>query len=239
MTEEIILTQTKPSLLTAEKKKPDIRELTLANGIRFPSDRELLMLILGSGTRGVPVSELAQNALAVIECSDGRDLVQNLTQVEGLGINRSLSIAAALEFGRRHYLYKQATINSTSEVIPYVKHYALHKKEHFVCVTLSGAREILDIRVISIGTTSKTLVHPREVFAEAVQQHASAIICCHNHPGGNCYPSNADRETTRRLRVASDYLGIAFLDHIILTTTEYFSFREHSLLEDEEEAEHQ
>ncbi len=217
--------------LTKTRQKPDIRELTLANGISFPSDHELLMLMLGSGTKDVPVSQLAQRVLTALEASNEDNLLENLQSVTGMGINRSLAVAAAIELGRRRSRYRTAVINTPGDIVPYVKQYTLQKREHFVCAALNGAHEILTLYVVSVGTVGRTIVHPREVFAKALSVHASAIICCHNHPYGACFPSTADRETTIRLQTAADYLGIAFLDHLILTTDGYFSFREHDLLE--------
>ena len=217
--------------LCSAKQKPDIRELTLANGISFPSDHELLMLLLGSGTKDVPVAQLAQRVLSALEASNEDTLLQNLQTVTGMGINRSLAVAAAIELGRRRSRYRTAVINTPSDIIPYVKQYTLQKREHFVCTALNGAHEILAIYVVSVGTVGKTIIHPREVFSKALSLHASAIICCHNHPYGPCFPSTADRETTIRLQTASEYLGISFLDHLIITTDDYFSFREHDLLQ--------
>ena len=106
----------------------------------------------------------------------------------------------------------------------------MQPKEHFISATINGARELLNIRVISIGTINRTLIHPREIFADAVAERASGIICCHNHPYGPCLPSQADCESTEALREASEILGISFLDHIIITRDTYFSFLEHGLL---------
>ncbi|MBO7638147.1 MAG: JAB domain-containing protein, partial [Treponema sp.] len=108
--------------------------------------------------------------------------------------------------------------------------YALEKKEHFVVATVNGAKELLNIRIVSIGTSNRTLVHPREVFSEAVAEHAAGIICCHNHPNGPCLPSNADRITTQTLVDAALILGITLMDHIIVTRDDYFSFLEHGIL---------
>ena len=102
--------------------------------------------------------------------------------------------------------------------------------EHFITVTVNGAKEILSTRVVSVGTINKALIHPREVFANAVSEYASGIICCHNHPCGQCYPSNADIDSTKILQKAAKILGIVFMDHIIITKEDYFSFLEHGML---------
>ncbi len=213
------------------KKNPCIRELTLKNGLSFPSDSELLMLILGSGTKDTPIEILAQEVLDIIKESNRNNLLENLNTVKGMGHCRSLAVAAALELGRRRAEYLNAVINKPSEIIPYVKQYSIEQKEHFICVSLNGAHEILNIRLVSIGTISKTLIHPREIFADPVAEHASAVICCHNHPFGPCLPSNADTASTKILQEAAHILGITFLDHIIIGKNgDYFSFLEHNMI---------
>ena len=216
--------------LIKKENKPDIRELTLKNGLRYPSDEELLMLILGRGTKKTPVEKLSEKVLSTINSSNEENLIFNLTTIDGVGKTRALLIAASLELGRRRNCYLKAKINQPYDIIPFVKHFSMESTEHFVTATLNGARELLNIRVISVGTINKTLVHPREIFAEPVAEHASGIICCHNHPFGACVPSGADLESTKMLVKASRILGINFLDHIILTKDSYFSFLEHGLI---------
>ena len=202
----------------------------MQKGLSFPSDSELLMLILGSGTRDVPVEELARRSLEVIRVSPPGDIVSRLGGISGMGASKALSVAAALELGRRMNGYLKAVVNRPCEIIPYVKHYAMERREHFVCVSLNGAHEILSIRVVSVGTTGRAIVHPRDVLSEPVSEHASAVICCHNHPFGPCLPSRADVDATQVLKESAEILGISFLDHIIISSDEYFSFLEHGLL---------
>lgn len=213
-----------------KRPHPDIRELTLKNGIGYPSDSELIMLMLGSGTQKIPIQELSKKVITAMNNSNQENLIQNLKSIEGMGISKTLAVAAALELGRRRNAYLKAVINKPSDIIPYIQHYAMENKEHFICASLNGAHEIMQIRVISIGTIDKTLIHPREIFSDPVAEHASAVICSHNHPFGPCIPSAADIESTRAIKNAANILGIAFLDHIILTKSEYFSFLEHEML---------
>jgi DNA repair protein RadC len=112
--------------------------------------------------------------------------------------------------------------------VPFVQHYAVQPKEHFISVTLNGAHEILQIRLVTVGTVNRTLIHPREIFSDAIKDRACAIILCHNHPSGSSMPSNEDIETTRQLYKASKVIGINILDHIIVTRTDFYSFREHN-----------
>lgn len=214
----------------SEDKKPNVRELVLSNGMSYPNDEELIMLILGSGTKKTPVEQLAHLVLSAIEGTNPPDLVGELISIDGMGKTRALVIAASLELGRRLNRSPEAVLGRPKDVIPYVQHYAMQAAEHFVCVSLTGAREIISIRVLSVGSGNMAVLRPREIFCEAVKEHASAVVLCHNHPGGYCEPSDEDIETTHVLEKAADLLGIALLDHIIITRTNYFSFLEHSLL---------
>lgn len=218
---------------TQKCNHPEIRELTLANGISYPSDEELVMLILGKGTKDNPIEQLSEKVIQAINASNEDNLVENLTAIDGMGSSRALAVSAAIELGRRRKGFLHSIIRKPKDVVPYIKHYSLMKSEHFITITTNGAHEIIGSKVISIGTVSRALIHPREVFADAVSQHASGIICCHNHPCNQCYPSNADIESTKQLYKASSILGISFLDHIIITRDGYFSFLEHGMLEND------
>ena len=218
---------------TQKCNHPEIRELTLANGIAYPSDEELVMLILGKGTKDNPIEQLSEKVIQAINASNEDNLVENLTAIDGMGSSRALAISAAIELGRRRKGFLHSIIRKPKDVVPYIKHYSLMKSEHFITITTNGAHEIIGSKVISTGTVSRALIHPREVFADAVSQHASGIICCHNHPCNQCYPSNADIESTKQLYKASSILGISFLDHIIIPRDGYFSFLEHGMLEND------
>lgn len=215
---------------TNTNRHPDIRELTLANGISYPSDEELIMLILGRGTKGNPIGFLSDKVISVINSSNENDLIKKLTELPGMGSSKALSVAAALELGRRRRGYLHSVIRHPKDILQYVRQYSLKPAEHFITITTNGAHEILSTKVVSVGTVNKALIHPREVFADAVAEHASGIICCHNHPCNQCYPSDADIESTRQLQKASQILGISFLDHLIVTRDSYFSFLEHDML---------
>ena len=100
------------------------------------------------------------------------------------------------------------------------------KQEHFLCVSLNGANEVIQTRVVSVGLVNKTQVHPREVFADPITDRASAVIVAHNHPAGGTSPSREDREVTQQLKFAGETLGIRLLDHIIFDRKGYYSFLE-------------
>lgn len=215
--------------------KPDLRERVLTRGMSYPTDEELVMLIIGSGSKDDRVEQLAEKITKVVDCTAAENLVSELMKIKGVGQSKALAVAGAVEFGRRRTCHLEAKVRCPKDIIPYVQNYAIKTQEHFVTICLSGANEILSIKVNSVGTVNRTVVHPREIFTEAISHKAAAIIVCHNHPSGNCNPSPEDIETTRRLFEASRILGIALLDHIIINKTSYFSFMENKILKDEEE----
>lgn len=212
------------------KGRLQIRELTLLNGLDFPSDEELVMLILGSGTKEKPVEVLAGDVMKILLSCNRNEVVEKLMSIKGVGRNKALLVAASLELGRRINRRPQAFLSSPLDVIPYVQSYAMQTQEHFLCVSVNGAREIISIRVICVGSGNMAVMRTAEIFSEAIKEHASAIVISHNHPGGNPAPSEADIKTTRRIKQASEILGIALLDHIIISKNNYYSFLENDLL---------
>lgn len=211
-------------------EKPIIRELALMNGMSYPSNEELIMLILGSGTRTVPIEDLSAEVMKVIAATNSTELIDELLRIDGIGLTRALTIAAALELGRRVNRTPQAVLKEPKDVLPYIQSYAMQPAEHFLCVSLNGMREVISIRVLSKGGGNMAVIRPREVFCEAIKEHASAIILCHNHPSGICFPSEEDIATTEDLHKAACMIGIALLDHVIITKNSYFSFLEHGML---------
>lgn len=124
-------------------------------------------------------------------------------------------IAAALEFTRRRIRPEGLRISFPPEVLPLIRHLADRKQEHFLCISLNGANEVIAVGTVSVGLVDKTHVHPREVFADPITGRASAVIVAHNHPIGNLMPSREDLEMTRTLKAAGETLGIKLLDHIL------------------------
>ena len=214
--------------------KPDIREKTLKYGLGYPVDEELVMLILGSGNSKMSVKTMARKIVEVLDSGNSSDMVERLLKMKGVGQGKALAVAAALELGKRRTCHFGAHITSPCDLIPFVNHYAMGNKEHFLAVTLNGGHNIIQIHVVSVGTINHTFVHPRDVFGEAIRENASAIILCHNHPSGNIEPSEEDIETTQRLIEVSKIVGIPVLDHIIIHCTGYYSFVEAGLLPQEQ-----
>lgn len=203
------------------------RERLLANGARALSDRELLAIILGKGTVGCDVLSIASRLLAVID-QKGLDLaITDLLEIEGIGQAKACLIAAAFEYVRRRIRPEGQRITSAADVLPLIRHFADRKQEHFLCISLNGAHEVIQTRVVTIGLVDQSHVHPREVFADPITDRASAVILAHNHPSGQLCPSPEDIHITERLKVAGQVLGIQVLDHLIFTPKGYYSLAEH------------
>lgn len=202
------------------------REKLLRKGAAALSDQELLAVLLGKGTPEMDVMKLAAKLAKVIDAKKLDVQADDLREFDGVGDAKATLVLAALEFARRRIKPEGVKIETPADLLPHVRHYADRKQEHFLCASINGANEILNIRVVSIGLVDRTPVHPREVFAEALADRASAIVVAHNHPAGGLEPSPADIEVTNQLKAAGAVMGIALLDHIIFNRTGYFSFLE-------------
>ena len=202
------------------------REKLLRKGAAALSDQELLAVLLGKGTRDTDVMALAGKLAKVIDKKGLAVAAEDLRALDGVGDAKATLLLAALEFARRRIKPEGTKIETPADLLPHVRHYADRKQEHFLCASINGANEIINIRVISIGLIDRAPVHPREVFADALADRASAVIVAHNHPAGGVDPSPADVEATKQLKAAGAVMGIALLDHIIFNRSGYFSFLE-------------
>lgn len=208
----------------------DVRERLMASGASRLSDTELMAAILGTGTSGKPVARLAAEILAIME--DGRSELNFdvLRKVSGMGDAKISAVAASMELGRRLYGVRGKRVTSPKDVFPLIAHFADARQERFFTVSLNGAHEVIQTRIVSAGLINRTLIHPREVFSDALTDRACAVVVAHNHPSGQLEPSAEDREVTRRLREASGIIGIPLLDHLVFSPEGYFSFVEHGIL---------
>jgi DNA repair protein RadC len=123
-----------------------------------------------------------------------------------------------------------STVKYPEEIFSLVRHYADRKQERFISLSLNGAHEVMAVRVVTIGLVNRTIVHPREVFADLIQDRAAAFIVAHNHPSGRISPSPEDDDITDRLLKASEILGLHFLDHLIFSETAWWSYRQNDRL---------
>ncbi len=204
------------------------REKLFVYGASALSDSELTALLIGSGSKEKNVFKLAQEVVKLID-SCGMPVSEDaLLAISGLGRAKAAKIVAAFELARRFYCTEKVKVVSPSDVIPLIQHYNNRTKEHFLAISLNGAHEVVAIRVVSIGLVNRAVVHPREVFADVIQDRAVSVLVAHNHPSGNLEPSPEDFEVTKRLKKAGTILGIELLDHIIFSQKGFYSFLEHN-----------
>jgi DNA repair protein RadC len=202
------------------------REKLLRMGAKALADHELLAILLGSGSMAIDVMTLARKLAKVVDKKGLEVNAEDLKQFGAVGDAKATLILAAIEFARRRIKPEGSRIETPADLLPHVRHYADRKQEHFLCASINGANEILNIRVVSIGLIDRSPVHPREVFADALSDRASAVIVAHNHPSGGLEPSPSDIAVTEQLKAAGAIVGIELLDHIIFNRTGYFSFLE-------------
>ena len=197
------------------------REKLIGKGAKALSDQELLAVLLGKGTQRMDVMTLAEKLARVIDEKGLGVQCEDLTHFEGVGEAKATLLLAAIEFARRRIKPEGVKIETPADLLPQIKHYADRKQEHFLCATINGANEVMNVRVVSIGLIDRSPVHPREVFADAVSDRACAIIVAHNHPSGGLEPSPSDLDATRQLKAAGEIVGISLLDHIIFNRSGY------------------
>ena len=202
------------------------REKLLAKGPGVLLDKELMAILLGKGTRDMDVLALAERLIPVIDRRGAALTVEDLKPFKGIGDAKAALILAAMEFTRRRVKPEGFKVAGPKDLFPHVRHYADRKQEHFLCASLNGAHEVMEIRVVSIGLVNTTQVHPREVFAAPITDRAAAVILAHNHPSGDLTPSKSDIAITLRLIQAGELLGIRVLDHVIFNKNGFSSLRE-------------
>ena len=210
-----------------ENERP--REKLLNKGASALQDYELLAVLLGKGSKKFDVITLAKKLIPIIDEKGTNLTIEDLIHFNGMGQAKASIILSAIEFTRRRVKPEGIQIEKPSDIVPHIQHYADRKQEHFICCSINGANEVLNIRVVSIGLVDRSQVHPREVFADPIIDRASSVIIAHNHPAGPLKPSISDIETTNRIREAGDIIGITVLDHIIFNSKDYFSFLENNI----------
>jgi len=206
------------------------REKLREKGASALTDEELVAAILGMGTAGVDVRTIARQVAGLIREHKTGLMLEHLLVVPGVGLAKGAQILSAFELARRHILKDTVKITVAQDVLPLVADIAGKQQEYFVCISLNGANEIIEKRVVTIGLLDKNSVHPREVFADVIADRAAAVIFAHNHPSGDLQPSEADRRTHEQLTEAAKILGIRVLDHVIVTKKGYLSFQEAGLI---------
>jgi len=206
------------------------REKLREKGAVALTDEELVAAILGMGTAGVDVRTIAKQVSGLIrEHKDGLTL-EHLLAVPGMGLAKAAQILSAFELARRHLLKDTVRITTAEDILPLLADIAGKQQEYFICISLNGANELIEKRIVTIGLLDNSPVHPREVFADVIADRAAAVIFAHNHPSGDLQPSEADRCVHEQLTEAARILGIRVLDHVIVSKKGHFSFQENGLI---------
>lgn len=215
----------------ANSKDQDLpREKLEALSAAALSDDELLAILIGFGTKGNPVGKLAPKVRDIIDRRNGSLNFEELAAIPGIGRAKGTLILAALEFARRRIRPEGHKVHEARDVLSLVQHLVDRHQEHFICISLNGAHEVIKTRIVTIGLVNAAHVHPREVFCDAISDRAVAVVVAHNHPSGALEPSKEDIEVTKRLREAGELLGIKLLDHIIFSRRGFYSFQENGAL---------
>jgi len=212
---------------TPNRDRP--REKLATRGPQALTDAELIALLLGRGTKERDVREVANDVERYLKSAKNSPSYDDLLAIDGIGSAKACEIMACFELGRR-YLGGDGVsghrIASPADVLPLVAEWRDKKQEYFFCITLNGAGEVIERRTVTVGILNQSLVHPREVFSDAITDRAASVILVHNHPSGTLEPSAQDLGITRQLVEAGSLLGIRVLDHIIVTKKGYASLKE-------------
>ncbi|MDX1769395.1 MAG: DNA repair protein RadC [Arenibacter troitsensis] len=231
--------QQKPSSFSIKNWSDDDkpREKLVQKGKSVLSDAELIAILIGSGSRNESAVELSKRILASANNNLnelGKLSIKQLMQFKGIGEAKAVSIAAALEIGRRRRgeeAQKITKINSSKSVFELLQpKMGELPHEEFWIVFLNNSNAVLQAGQLSKGGITGTLVDVRLVLKQALELGAVGLILAHNHPSGTLKPSEADRQITKKLKVASEALDIKVLDHVIITQKEYFSFADENIL---------
>ncbi|MBN2655606.1 MAG: DNA repair protein RadC [Spirochaetales bacterium] len=202
------------------------REKIMNRGAEALSDMELMAILIGSGSRHNPVEKLAGKALQLVDGFPGVIQAEDFLSIDGIGPAKATLLAASMELSRRIYSPRNRKISTPGDIYPLLSHYGDRQQEYFFSISLNGAHEVIDVKTVSKGILNRAIIHPREVFADAITLRAASLVVAHNHPSGNLEPSKEDREITYRLQEAGVLLGIELLDHIVFSHKGYFSFLE-------------
>jgi DNA repair protein RadC len=203
------------------------REKLIALGAENLKDSELLAVLLRTGRAGKSAIVIADGILSkypkkkIVEVS-----FSELKEIDGVDMSKACTLLAAFEFTKRALSTLptgRPIIESDDQALAQLHDIRLHKKEHFVALYLNARNELIHREDISVGTVNASIVHPRDVFAPALEHNATSVIVAHNHPSGNSEPSSEDREVTRRLKDAGELMGISLIKHFVLTKDHHCS----------------
>lgn len=208
------------------------REKLLAYGAESLTDQELLAIFLRTGIKGIPVMQLSESVLAQFDSLRGllsADL-NTFCQIKGLGQTQFIQLQATKEMTKRYLAQQMQVRENINEpylaVMCFQTELEAEEREVFMVMFLDNQNRLIKKEKMFYGTINQATVHPREIIKAALKCNAAAIIVAHNHPSGNCTPSESDRALTRKLEMACDLVELRFVDHIVVGKGNYFSFEE-------------
>ena len=197
------------------------REKLLKQGPDSLRDSELLAILLQTGMAGKTVLEVAEEILRKYPKRALLDVTyDDLSRIKGISEAKAATLLAACALSGRILEAQQSgrpIIETVEQAVAQIHDIRTHKREHFVALYLNARNELIHRENVSVGTVNASIIHPRDVFAPALEHNATSVIVAHNHPSGDTAPSAEDREVTVRLKEAGDLLGIHLLYHLILT----------------------
>lgn len=208
------------------------RERLIRQGAKSLSNQELIAILLGTGTKMESVLAVANRVLLNFEKLHNlkHATLEEMKDIKGIGEAKAVLLLAAIELGRRlasKDLEERYTIRSPEDAAMYLmQDMTSLQQEHFVCLFLNVKNQVLHKQTIFVGSLNASIVHPREIFREAVKRSAAAIICSHNHPSGVPTPSPEDIDVTNRLYEAGQIIGVDLLDHVIIGDHQFISMKE-------------
>ena len=207
------------------------RERLINYGQENISNEELLAIILKTGSKDKSVKELANEVLVTINSLDNLDSININTfkNIKGLGKVKTIELMASIELGKRIFLKKENRQKISYDNPSVIYHENLYlfkgkKQEYFYCLYLDNKNNLIERKLLFMGTINRSIVHPREIFKEAYLLSANGIICVHNHPTGDITPSMEDIKLTKSLVEIGKLQGIPLIDHLIVSDNNYFSF---------------
>jgi len=208
------------------------REKLARYGPKKLSNTELFAILIGSGYKGKNVIKLAESLLKKYTTKGLKKLEYNkLKKEKGIGPAKATQLIAAIELGKRINKKEESIkFNEPKDVYQHLKDLKKKRKEHFVALYLNSQNELIHQETISIGSLNANIVHPREVFEPAIKYLAAGTIVAHNHPSGKDTPSKEDEKITDDLVRSGEILGIEIYDHIIITSKNYYSFKQNNLI---------
>lgn len=229
------MTVDKPLMMKELPETERPREKLLAKGTQNLSNAELLAILLRTGKQNMPVSRLAEQILSKYELKGLASITpQELSKTAGVGLAKAVSVVAGIELGRRvchQEPGERPVIKSPQDAANLVMSELRYQaKEHFMALLLSTKNHVIARVIVSVGSLSASIVHPRELFREAISYSAAAVILIHNHPSGDPTPSQEDILLTRQLVEAGNLLHISVLDHVIIGDGKYVSFKEKGII---------